>query len=395
MRGRRIALAGSGFGNVALDERIAFAIGIAVGDGCITALRARAHLAMHEDEADVLAEIAAGINAIKADDGDDGRSRSSHVRDGATERYGFARLYRQPPHRRLFVRTDRDVFDLTEPHTHHFVANGLDVHNCSEYIFLDDTACFAPETRISTPDGLRTVEELYEQQESGQRVLMTTDIHSEYDHRRLSAHRPASSRRSANASLSHDARRRSRDSHDGGPQVLTATASGSALDELRPDQDRVAIRETGNAITYASDPAEVKRWQMLGWLTGDGVFSKDTVALVFGPRERRTAEFMTAQLNELKTMAVGRLGAGRRSTFAPTASTTQAQRRNADDCVRIVAGDYPRAALRLQTGDGNSQGRTRGDPSRTDNDLKVAYLQGLFSADGCIRTNASSDREAK
>jgi ribonucleoside-diphosphate reductase alpha chain len=33
------------------------------------------------------------------------------------------------------------VYDLTEPDTHHFVANGLVVHNCSEYMFLDDTAC--------------------------------------------------------------------------------------------------------------------------------------------------------------------------------------------------------------------------------------------------------------
>jgi ribonucleoside-diphosphate reductase alpha chain len=34
-----------------------------------------------------------------------------------------------------------DVFDLTEEVTHHFVAGGLVVHNCSEYLFLDDTAC--------------------------------------------------------------------------------------------------------------------------------------------------------------------------------------------------------------------------------------------------------------
>jgi ribonucleoside-diphosphate reductase alpha chain len=34
-----------------------------------------------------------------------------------------------------------DVFDLTEPETSHFVANGVVVHNCSEYMFLDDTAC--------------------------------------------------------------------------------------------------------------------------------------------------------------------------------------------------------------------------------------------------------------
>jgi ribonucleoside-diphosphate reductase alpha chain len=33
------------------------------------------------------------------------------------------------------------VFDLTEPRAHHFIANGIGVHNCSEYMFLDDTAC--------------------------------------------------------------------------------------------------------------------------------------------------------------------------------------------------------------------------------------------------------------
>ncbi|MHB1156752.1 MAG: TSCPD domain-containing protein [Phycisphaerales bacterium] len=34
-----------------------------------------------------------------------------------------------------------DVFDLTESRTSHFVANGMVVHNCSEYMFLDNTAC--------------------------------------------------------------------------------------------------------------------------------------------------------------------------------------------------------------------------------------------------------------
>ncbi|MEO5704294.1 MAG: LAGLIDADG family homing endonuclease, partial [Candidatus Limnocylindrales bacterium] len=33
------------------------------------------------------------------------------------------------------------VFDLTESVTSHFVANGLVIHNCSEYMFLNDTAC--------------------------------------------------------------------------------------------------------------------------------------------------------------------------------------------------------------------------------------------------------------
>ncbi|MDP4039213.1 MAG: LAGLIDADG family homing endonuclease [Candidatus Pacearchaeota archaeon] len=36
---------------------------------------------------------------------------------------------------------EEKVYDLTEPLTHTFVANGITVHNCSEYMFLDDSAC--------------------------------------------------------------------------------------------------------------------------------------------------------------------------------------------------------------------------------------------------------------
>ncbi|MDO8509098.1 MAG: LAGLIDADG family homing endonuclease [Nanoarchaeota archaeon] len=36
---------------------------------------------------------------------------------------------------------EEEVYDLTEPLTHSFVANGVTIHNCSEYLFLDDTAC--------------------------------------------------------------------------------------------------------------------------------------------------------------------------------------------------------------------------------------------------------------
>jgi ribonucleoside-diphosphate reductase alpha chain len=59
----------------------------------------------------------------------------------------------------------QQVFDLTEPRTHSFVANGLTVHNCSEYMFLDDTACnlaslnvltfFDPESRRFDIEGFR------------------------------------------------------------------------------------------------------------------------------------------------------------------------------------------------------------------------------------------------
>jgi ribonucleoside-diphosphate reductase alpha chain len=60
---------------------------------------------------------------------------------------------------------ERQVFDLTEPRTSSFIANGLTVHNCSEYMFLDDTACnlaslnvltfFDPESRRFDVEGYK------------------------------------------------------------------------------------------------------------------------------------------------------------------------------------------------------------------------------------------------
>ena len=36
---------------------------------------------------------------------------------------------------------NEQVYDLTEPETNHFIANGIVIHNCSEFMFLDNTAC--------------------------------------------------------------------------------------------------------------------------------------------------------------------------------------------------------------------------------------------------------------
>ena len=44
----------------------------------------------------------------------------------------------------------RQVFDLTEPMTSSFIANGLIVHNCSEYMFLDNTACNLASLNVMT-----------------------------------------------------------------------------------------------------------------------------------------------------------------------------------------------------------------------------------------------------
>ena len=36
---------------------------------------------------------------------------------------------------------EEDVYDLTEPNTKHFIANGIVVHNCSEFLWIDDSSC--------------------------------------------------------------------------------------------------------------------------------------------------------------------------------------------------------------------------------------------------------------
>jgi ribonucleoside-diphosphate reductase alpha chain len=73
--GDRIALGGSGFGSERLDPRLALGVGVAVGDGCITnSPTPGLILTMAPDEADVLADIAEGINAEKAP-ATDGRAR--------------------------------------------------------------------------------------------------------------------------------------------------------------------------------------------------------------------------------------------------------------------------------------------------------------------------------
>ncbi len=281
------------------------------------------------------------------------------------------------------------MYDLTEPDTHHFVANGLRVHNCSEYVFIDDTACFAPETRISTPDGLRTVEELFERQECGQRVLVTTDIYSELDDRRVTAHRPAfvtkvGEKQVFRLTLTDGREIRATGDH----KFLTSDGTWKRLDELVPAQDRVAIRESGNPVAFVSDLADVKRWQMLGWLTGDGVFSKDTVALVFGPRERQTAQVMTEQLNHLKVAAVNFAGGPpvdvRSSSIYVQSNGVMQTSASQSSLISYLEGRY---------GFKQATATAKDVPTaihRAPDDLKVAYLQGLFSADGCIRANGAA-----
>ncbi len=290
---------------------------------------------------------------------------------------------------------------------------------CSEYMFLDDTACIAPDTRISTPNGLRTVAELYAAQEHGENVFVTTDLYSEHDHRRITSHRPAyvtqvGEREVYRVTLQDGRSVRATADH----RFLTDKGEWKQVDELAVGRDRLSIRESGNPIAYTSSEDDIKRWQMLGWLTGDGVFSEGIAALVFGPDEGETARQMEGEFNRLVADSYAHVAtspsSGNDFTSWPEYSSTNTS--------QSTTGVLERASIRatapyklchigvqksgvmqissqakpliqhLEQHYGFKQGTAihKDVPSsihRVADDLKVAYLQGLFSADGTLRPN--------
>jgi ribonucleoside-diphosphate reductase alpha chain len=249
---------------------------------------------------------------------------------------------------------------------------------CSEFVFIDDTACIAPEMRISTPDGLRTAEQLFQLQDAGEQVMVTTDIYSEHDHRRVTAHRPAHVTRIGEKPVVKVTLQDGRQVRATADHRFLTEAGWKRIDEVEVGRDRVQLRQSGNAVEFGSPAGQVKRWQMLGWLTGDGVFNEDTLALVFGPREQRTSIGMSAELNQLKAVAAGgnRIRASAVSTqWNGVMQTSSSQ----GSLVGFLEGAYG-----FRQGTATSKDVPTAIHSVTE-DLRVAYLQGLFSADGCIR----------
>ena len=286
---------------------------------------------------------------------------------------------------------------------------------CSEFVFLDDTACVAGNTRVSTPGGLRTVEELYQSQQSGESVHVTTDLHSEHDHRRIASHRRAWVTRVGQkpvfkVSLSDGRRVRATGDH----RFLTE-GGWKRVDEMQAGIDRIQLRHSGNVVAFDSDESEVARWRMLGWMSGDGVFSQGNVALVFGAHEAATAAGMETDFNNLiedarawrdvaaPEMVLAGAEKVRPNSGCPRASEGRIVSRSchigaqANGVLQITSKSQSLVSY-LQEWYGFAQGTAihKDVPQalhRVADDLKVAYLQGLFSADGCIRHDARGKNE--
>ncbi|MEA2538422.1 MAG: ribonucleoside-diphosphate reductase alpha chain, partial [Chloroflexota bacterium] len=285
---------------------------------------------------------------------------------------------------------------------------------CSEYMFLNDTACFAPETRISTPDGLRTVEELYRAQERGESVQVTTDLQSEQDHRRMTAHRAAlvtlvGDRQVYRLTLKDGRSIRATADH----RFLTDDGDWKRVDQLTPEVDRIEVRESGNPVRFDSHPDDVRRWQLLGWMSADGVFTGEVAALAFGVNEQTTAEVMAEELNRMlleandgedtvRDIERDLLGVASASVNGPTVEGTRtAVSTDSWAHVSAAAGGGISVSTKsatlvrmledrygLRVAAPSIQKDVPTELHQVADDLKVAYLQGLYSADATIRTTA-------
>jgi len=276
---------------------------------------------------------------------------------------------------------------------------------CSEFVFLDDTACLTGDVRVSTAEGLRTMSELWNAQQNGEAVCVTTDLVSESDHRRLLSQRRAWVTQTGEKPVFkielNDGRRiRATGNH----RFLTEDG-WKRVDALTVGQDRIEIRKSGITVAFTSGTSDVSRWQMLGWLSGDGVFSKGNVALVFGGHEELTARAMEGEFNRalLDAYAYAQppmpvlAGVGEMTISASLPRGGCHLGQQASGVWQITSKSAALVSY-LEEWYGFKQGTAiyKDVPEglhHVADDLKVAYLQGLFSADGCIRRDVRGQNE--
>ena len=272
---------------------------------------------------------------------------------------------------------------------------------CSEYLSNDDSACMAPETRISTKQGLISVKELYERQQQGEIISIRTELMSEHsilprlNHRgyrpsdlysRCPAYRPAIIVKTGRKplfqlTLKNKQHIRLTEDH----RVLTI-GGWKAVKDLKPGIDAVITQSLTPEIDYSNTPQQEQLWfQMLGWMVGDGIFSENsnrpTFGLVFGPEDRKAAEILAPVFQQfVKPLSMtGRevnIFTQDNGVMQITSTTTKAF-----DVLRHAYGMRPALA---------AQKRIPSSIFRASKPLQAAFLGALFSADGSVRIKNST-----
>jgi len=281
--------------------------------------------------------------------------------NGEADRETFLATFRE-----LVPEGEEEVFDLTEPLTHSFVANGIVVHNCGEQPLLPFESCVAKGSRITTDRGLEKIEDLYSRQQKGEEIYVAAQQGKEI------AFYPATvvyvgRRPVVKVTLSNGQSIRVTPDH----RFLTPEGFKEAR-ELEPGKDKVIIQgKMSGAIRFSENDHKLL-YQMLGWFSGDGWFTdKRTFGLTFGPDDQEAFQTLVPIWRE----------------FTETHTRTQVQR----NFVRCVSTQKQSArekflAFGFKPGLG-PQKRVPDSLFTAPKSLQIAYLQGLFSADGSLHNS--------
>lgn len=233
---------------------------------------------------------------------------------------------------------------------------------CGEQPLLPNESCFAPQTRIVTDKGLERVEDLFKEQEKGRKIIIATPLNG------LSKEiifRPAlitqlNPRETIKVTLINGQQIQVTPDH----KILTQEGWKEA--GRLTNQDKIAIqnREAGDFI-YTHPKEEEQLYQMFGWFTGDGWFTK-TCGLTFGPEDELAFNKIVPVWKE----------------FTNTNTKTNIQR----NFVRCVSTEKREVLAKFRKyGFLPARGPKKEIPKiifTAPKQLQIAYLQGLFGADG-------------
>jgi len=252
---------------------------------------------------------------------------------------------------------------------------------CSEYMFLDDTACLAADMRVATREGLVPVAELYRLQQAGEAISIKTELASEAaDHRQL-AYRPAvvvktGQKQVYRIKLSTGQELRLTDDH----KVLTEQG-WKEVRKLVINEDAIEMQRESAPLDFsACDEARRDEALFLGWLVGDGVFTHESGAhLVFGPEDVYARERLSTYFRGLHRDLTGS-ERGINLHEQPNGVTQIGTTAKAVFDRLLALGMKPATAI---------DKRVPATMLTAPKVAQAAFIGALFSADGCVSSEES------
>ncbi|MBT9159224.1 MAG: Vitamin B12-dependent ribonucleoside-diphosphate reductase [Dehalococcoidia bacterium] len=235
---------------------------------------------------------------------------------------------------------------------------------CGEQPLLPYESCLAKGTRITTNRGLEKIEDLYLRQQQSEQIFIATQSGEEAVFRPgviiYTGQKPV-----FRITLTNGQSIRLTADHC----VLTAKGFKQVQELILGESEIVIQAKMAGELAFYRD-GETKLYQMLGWFSGDGWFTdKKTFGLTFGPEDEHAFETLIPVWRD----------------FTGTSQIRVQTQRNFVRCVSAERISIRQKLLDLGFKPAKGPGkRVPESIFSAPKELQIAYLQGLFCADGSI-----------